>query len=279
MNLLAILMTVLFAFQMTCSPIALAASETSVSIDSGVKGQAKCNKVGALLLSDGLAIMSGNTIEVTGKAQGSSASPGPQLDGVIYKTISQGGGVIKAYAFFNGGSGISQIANAACSEHVDLNDGTKISGPISSVNPSQVVVASQSVPIGQVASIHSARAFQFSYKEGASTLNFQPSCLKASGGKIKSDKGITGKQIAIGLVIAVVIAAAISIPIACSHHGHSSPPPQPVASNSQNVAPRMPSFATMPRRFPRTSSSSSSSSSSSGFVTVTEQSFSAEVST
>ncbi len=84
-----------------------------ISLDRfGIKGQAKCNKVGALLLSDGLAIMSGNTIEVTGKAQGSSASPGPQLDGVIYKTISQGGGVIKAYAFFNGGSGISQISNA-----------------------------------------------------------------------------------------------------------------------------------------------------------------------
>lgn len=231
---------------MTCGPIAYAAAESSVTVDTGIKGQAKCNKIGALLLADGLAIMSGNSIEVTGKGKGDKTPPHNQLNGIIYKTLPLSGGAVKAWVFFNGGAGLSLLSNAVCSEHVDLNDGSKVDGAISSVTASEVVISSQTIPISRVSQIHSGRSFQFTYKGSSSPLTFQPTCIKA----VATSKGITGKQILIGLALALVIAAAISIPvaIASSHHGHFTPPP--AQSNGQNVVPPLPSFVTIPRRFP-----------------------------
>jgi hypothetical protein len=67
-------MGVLLGIQMSICPIAdAAASAMSVTSGGGVQGQLPCNKIGALLLADGVAIMNGTTIEVTGKAQTSMA--------------------------------------------------------------------------------------------------------------------------------------------------------------------------------------------------------------
>jgi hypothetical protein len=206
---------------MTYCPIALAAM--SVTPGGGVQGQLPCNKIGALLLADGVAIMNGTTIEVTGKAQDGKSQT--QLHGKIFK-VEQVGGNVNGSAFFEDGPGLSKLIAANCPESVKLNDGSLVKGSIDSITSDAVSVGGRSIPMSQVLKIHSARVFNFHMKN--EKVSFEATCLHAGGGATKTSKS-SGDHfyqrhpyytIAILAGVGCGIACAIAIPIACANRGH-----------------------------------------------------------
>lgn len=246
MKFLALFMGFIFAVQMTWCPMADSATELSVTSGGGVQGQVPCNKVGALLFTDGLAIMSGNTIEIQAKSQDGKSQT--QLNGTVFKVEKIGSGAsgtITGSAYFSDGPGLATLDSASCNEKVELTDGTTVGGPISSITADTVNAAGRSIPIGQVLKIHSSRVFNFRLKAAnAQHMSFEPTCLHAATTvktKTTTTKTSSGEKcwvkrhpfitVTILAVVGCGIACAIAIPIACSqHHGHHSS--APVSSGS-----------------------------------------------
>jgi hypothetical protein len=223
-KLLALFMGFLIGIQMTYCPVAnAAASAMSVTSGGGVQGQLPCNKIGALLLADGVAIMNGTTIEVTGKAQdGKSQS---QLHGKIFK-VEQVGGNINGSAFFEDGPGLATLMAANCSESVKLNDGSLVKGPIDSITQDAVSAGGRSIPMSQVLKIHSAKVFNFHMKN--ERISFEATCLHAAA-STKTSKTSSGDHfwqqhpfwtVAIIAGVGCGIACAIAIPVALANRGH-----------------------------------------------------------
>lgn len=249
MKFLASLMGFLLAFQMTCLPLPADAA-VDYKQSSGMTGQVEVNKVGALLLAGGgLATLAGTAIEISTKGSTSS----PALKGQLFN-MSQSGSSISGHAFFDEGSGLSQLSPDGCSEFVKLIDGSKVNGPISSVTLDAVTCAGQSIPCSRIASISSARVFKFTTKIGESPrMTFQPSCVKLAGAS-KTYEAPTWKKIVIVGACVTALACAITLPIVIplatrggNHHNdlqnayiyntylnasRVQPPPQPVRSGS-----------------------------------------------
>jgi hypothetical protein len=218
-------LSLLIAFQLTCYSVATA--QVSFSGDA-VSGQAPVNKVGALLLTEGLAIMSANAIEITGKGQNGPKQS--QLHGKIFKTSQVANGV-KGHVYFDQGPGLSALDATNCDEFVKMADGTKVSGPISDVADNAITCARRVIPMNEVAEVHSARVFKFTSSLGDKPhLNFEPTCIKGvATTKVKSkstssnDFPVAGAIIAATVVVAVVTCAIvlpIVIPAAVKHHHH-----------------------------------------------------------
>lgn len=225
MRFLALFMGVLLTFQLSFCPIALAAVQVNATNDGGVQAQVPVNKIGALLLADGLAIMSGTTIAIT--AKGPDGTPQSQLQGNLFK-VTQVGNTISGYAFFNAGQGLGGFSD--CGEQVDLLDGTKIKGAIENITSQQVTVNGRNIAMEAVSKVHSGRVYQFKViNDKVSKANFQSTCTKiAAGNKPKMSKGM---KITLLVLAAAGIAAAIAIPIAVSSGGggggggNNNPPP------------------------------------------------------
>lgn len=242
MRLSALFLSVLLSAQMSCIQ-ALAAAVNVNPTANTVQGQVPCNKIGALLLADGLALMSGNTIEVSGHSRGESKST-TQLTGVLCKVAVQGSGAsstVTGYACFTGGPGLPNLNKGSCSERVDLTDGSSVKGPISSITPDQLVCGGRPISMGSVAAIHSASAFKFSMSVAngeAQKMSFDPTCIHAAA--VKPEKQSTpsapsehrGARIIVSLLCIAGIACAIAIPIAvgCATHHRSH------NNNQQQVA-------------------------------------------
>lgn len=218
MKFLASLMGFLLAFQMTCLPLP-AYAVVDYKQSTGMTGQAEVNKVGALLLAGGgLATLAGTAIEVSTKGNTSN----PTLKGQLFN-MSQSGSTVHGSAFFDEGPGLSQLSTNDCSEFVKLIDGSKVTGPISSVTQDSVTCAGQSIPCSRIAMISSARVFKFTTKLGETPrMSFEPTCIKLAGGT-KSSEAPTWKRILIVGVCLTAIACAITLPIViplASHHGN-----------------------------------------------------------
>ncbi len=273
MRLFALFLSVLLSVQMTCSP-SLAAAVSFTPSSGGLQGKVPCNKIGSLLLADGLALMSGNTIEITGQNKSDNSSKSTsQLSGQLLKVATSGSSShssVTGYASFSQGPGLPSLnKGGSCSERVDLNDGSSVKGPISSVSPDQIVCAGRSIPMGSVAGIHSASVFKFSMgidSGDAQKISFEPTCIHAAAAKEeKQPRASTPSnpsehkvsRIVVSLVCVALIACAIAIPIAvaCSgrhHHNNnnnqlanvllirsltsrkSTPPPTPQESSSSS---------------------------------------------
>lgn len=211
------------AFQMTCYTAATA--QVSYSGDA-IAGQAPVNKVGALLLTEGLAVMTATTIEIQGK--GPNGPKQSQLQGKIFKT-TQTGNTVKGNVYFDGGPGLSALDSTSCDEYVKMTDGTKVSGAISEVTASAITCARRSIPMNEVADVHSARVFKFTSSLGDKPhLTFEPTCIKvAATTKVKQTSSSDfpfGKVLLVSAVVAVVTCA-IVLPITLtnsgrSHHNH-----------------------------------------------------------
>lgn len=254
MKFLALFMGFIFAVQMTWCPMADSATELTVTSGGGVQGQVPCNKIGALLLADGLTIMNGSNIEVQGK--GPDGKSQTQLTGTVFKVEKIGGssGTITGSAYFNDGPGLTSLDAVSCGEKVELSDGTTVGGPISSITGDTITAAGRSIPLSQVLKIHSTRVFNFRMKAtNAQRISFEATCLHAAATTKTTTKTTTTKStggenwvkrhpfwtVTIIAVVGCGIACAIAIPIACSQHGghHSSAPiersssPPPSSSN------------------------------------------------
>jgi len=209
---------------MTCYSAAVA--QVSYSGDA-IAGQAPVNKVGALLLTEGLAVMTATTIEIQGK--GPNGPKQSQLQGKIFKT-TQTGNTVKGNVYFDGGPGISALDSTSCDEFVKMTDGTKVSGPISDVTANAITCARRAIPMNEVSDVHSARVFKFTSSLGDKPhLTFEPTCIKiAAATKVKQTSSSSdfplGKVLLVTAVVAVVTCA-IVIPICVTnsyrhHHNH-----------------------------------------------------------
>jgi len=200
-----------------------AIAEVSFSGDA-LSGQAPVNKVGALLLTEGIAIMSANSMEIQGK--GPNGPKQSQLQGKVFKT-TQVANSIKGHVYFDGGAGLAMLDSSNCDEFVKMTDGTKVTGPISDVTNNAITCARRSIPMNEVAEVHSARVFKFSSTLGEKPhLNFEPTCIKgAAVTKVKtkssSEMPPVAKILIAGTIVAVVTCAIvlpIVIPAAYNHH-------------------------------------------------------------
>ena len=208
---------------MTCYSSAVA--QVSYSGDA-IAGQAPVNKVGALLLTEGLAVMTATTIEIQGK--GPNGPKQSQLQGKIFKT-TQTGNTVKGNVYFDGGAGISALDSSSCDEFVKMTDGTKVSGAITDVTANAITCARRAIPMNEVADVHSARVFKFTSSLGDKPhLTFEPTCIKiAAATKVKQTSSSDfplGKVLLVTAVVAVVTCA-IVIPICVTnsyrhHHNH-----------------------------------------------------------
>ena len=284
-RLLALFMGFLLCLQLTCCPIvdaAAASSALSVTSGGGVQGKIPCNKIGALLLADGAAIMNGTTIEVTGKGQ-------TQLKGKIFKSESINGNV-NGSVYFDEGPGLSTLLGANCKEYVKLTDGTTQNGPIDSITSDAVTCGGRSIPMGQVLKIHSAKVFNFHAKDH---ISFEATCVHAAGAGKNSTKTSkstsTGDHfwqrhpfwtVAIMAGIGCGIATAIAVPIACSNRGHHNNQQQTLnnialvkALQAHQSAPVVSQPVSTPVVTRPAQLSSSSFQSSSGQIVVNSQGF------
>lgn len=223
MRFVSLLLSLLIAFQMTCYSIASA--QVSFS-GNAISGQAPVNKVGALLLTEGLAIMSANAIEITGKGQNGPKQT--QLKGKIFKTSQTANGC-KGHVYFDQGPGLAALDAANCDEYVKMTDGTKVSGPISDVADNAITCARRSIPMNEVSEVHSARVFKLASSLGDKPhLSLDSTCVKgvattkvhpkstSSGGDFPIGKVLLGAVVLGGITCAIVLP--IVIPNAVNHH-------------------------------------------------------------
>ncbi len=224
MRFLALFLSVVFAFQMTIFPYA-AQADVSYDAASGVKGEAPVNKVGSLLLAGGLAVMAGTAITI---ATASSSGNVAQLSGNTFKT-SISGNTVRGQAYFDNGPKLSGIDSQSNSDYVELTDGSRVNGPVSNVTSDGLRCGGKEISMGSVASIHSARVFNFTCTTGANPkMSFTPTAGKPVAVKpVKTSSSSSGEHstmtrvIVTGIVLAGV-ACAIAIPVAicCSSHHH-----------------------------------------------------------
>jgi len=227
---LALFLSVIFAFQMSVSPMAMA--EVSYDASAGPKGEAPVNKVGSLLLAGGLAVMAGTAITI---ATASSSGNVTQLSGNTFKT-SMSGNTVRGQAYFDNGPKLSQIDAQSNNDYVELTDGSRVNGPVSNVTNEGLRCGGQEIAMSSVASIHSARVFNFTCTTGGSPkMSFTPTAgkpvaVKPTKSTSSGEHKTATKVIVTGLVLAgIACAIAIPVAIACSNHGHKN-------NNNQQVA-------------------------------------------
>src|SRR3974390_192128 len=106
MRLLSVFLALWICLQACGMTPALATvSLTTEQKSDGLKGEVELNKVGALLFSEGIAEMTGNTIQVKGKQKGESKS-GNLLAGTIFK-VTQVDNRITGWVYFSEGPALA----------------------------------------------------------------------------------------------------------------------------------------------------------------------------
>ena len=215
MRFLALFLSVVFAFQMTIFPHA-AYADVAYDAASGPKGEAPVNKVGSLLLAGGLAVMAGTAITI---ATASSSGNVTQLSGNTFKT-SMSGNTVRGQAYFDNGPKLQSIDAQSNSDYVELTDGSRVNGPVSNVTNEGLRCGGQEIAMSSVASIHSARVYNFTCTTGANPkMTFtstagKPVVVKATKSSSSSGEHSTATRVIVTGLVLAGIACAIAIPIA-----------------------------------------------------------------
>ena len=206
--------------------------------EGGPSGQASVNKIGKLLLAEGIATLTATSIEIASKD--SSGNQQTQLKGKLFNK-EQAGSTLKGLAFFNSGPLLSKLDAANCNDFVKKIDGNKVSGPVTDVTESSVTCAGQTIPIGEVSQIHSARVFKYSTKVGESPkVKLSATCKKVKG-SMTMGKKILFTALVVGVIAGIACAIAIPIAVASSGGGGSPPPFIPAPAPRPSEPAPMPS--------------------------------------
>ncbi len=160
--------------------------------------------------------MAGTAITI---ATASSSGNVTQLSGNTFKT-SMSGNTVRGQAYFDNGPKLQSIDAQSNSDYVELTDGSRVNGPVSNVTNEGLRCGGQEIAMSSVASIHSARVYNFTCTTGANPkMTFtstagKPVVVKTTKTSTSSgDHKTATKVIVTGLVLAG-IACAIAIPIA-----------------------------------------------------------------
>ncbi|HEY9679967.1 MAG TPA: hypothetical protein V6C86_00065 [Oculatellaceae cyanobacterium] len=208
---------------------------TTSTTSGGITGQVPVTKVGALIAGDALAILNGTEIKIESKTKSNSSSstpPNALLQGVLMQTQTAGGAA-SGYAVFTGGDRFARINTSQCPETVITTSGTTYTGSISNVTASGLSISTnsgmQSVNAGDIAEIHSARAYKYNIPDYANVnakMSFSTTCVHTVAAKTKtsSDHGNNMKKlIIVGMALTIVaVAVAVPVAIACSNHHHNN---------------------------------------------------------
>jgi hypothetical protein len=232
-----------------------ATSSAPISIDA----QVPVNKIGALLLADGVCIMTGTTIVVMGKA-GPSAPHQAQVQGhIVNNQLTTNGkvGQINGKAYFDHGPSLKTLGEPK-EERVVLHNGHIYNGHIVSVDD-HVISLQQAqggenvrVPLQDVRAIHSPHVYNYtvnikadnvmsqtdSFTAHATRINFQPT-TNTHVASIKNSNSLrhpTVKQVVIGTAVVLGVATAIAVPIAVGVAAHNHHAHQIAQQNSNRIA-------------------------------------------
>ncbi|HEY9783990.1 MAG TPA: hypothetical protein V6D17_01220 [Candidatus Obscuribacterales bacterium] len=216
MRLLAMFLAVVTAFQFSCFPIAVSA-QVSYSSSTGVSGKAPVNKVGALLIADGIAILSATTVAIATST--SSGATQAQLSGNVFKVQQIDANTVRGQSFFNDGPGLDKIKVARSQDRVVTKDGTKIDGRISNITSDMVSIDGRTIPMDQVEEVHSDRVYNFTCKLGeAPKITFSPTWIKGEAPAVTKAPSSSHEHSPITKILVIGglmagLACAITLPI------------------------------------------------------------------
>ncbi len=178
-------------------PSQMEAAITSVN-GQAPQGQASLNKVGSLLLADGVAILTETTLTINSLQNGQTQTV---LQGNVFKTSMSSSGNVNGFVQFNGGTMLSRL-QANTHERVSKTDGTKQNIQIVNVSPQVIEAKDTQIPVSQVNHIHSPHVYTFEISAGeAPKCILRPTC-----------NCLLRKRFVMALIL-VGVACAITLPI------------------------------------------------------------------
>lgn len=173
MRLISLLLSLLMFLELSFYPLPAGASPVSFApgaagVGGSLQGEVPVNKVGKLLLADGVAIFKDNSVDVVGTPPGATQKQNV-LSGVCFKVDATGAGTkpsLKGQCYFRSGPGLSQIDDPSQEELIDLVDGGVVSGHIVAINHEEVEVEESGgnrrrFAMGGVKAIRSPRVYSF----------------------------------------------------------------------------------------------------------------------
>jgi hypothetical protein len=250
MQLLSFLLSFVMLFHFLQVPTSVVAATVEFT-PSGQGGSGTINaeipvtKIGKLQITDGTAIIRGNTIDVVGTTPGSTTKQS-LVSGVVVKTeVVPSGKTAKlnGIAYFRQGAAIEALGDPNEEELIDVVNGGTVSGHIVSINRDEVEIEDRQnnrrkIAMAQVKAIHSNRALAFTVPIAAAAAialgtAFTGTAAKASfntthsgavkaastprpvssGGQGGGFLGSTLGKVIIGGAIVGGIATAIAVPI------------------------------------------------------------------
>jgi hypothetical protein len=168
--LLALLLSLILLID--CGPLAVWAATVNFTpagtAGAGtMDGEVPVNKVGKLLMSDGVAIFKGTTVDIMGTPAGGTQKQN-LLSGVCFKTESTAGSKpqLKGHCYFRQGPGLATIDDPSAEELIDLVDGGVVSGHIVAINTEEVEIEEHGgnrrrIAMSGVRGIKSPRVYTF----------------------------------------------------------------------------------------------------------------------
>ncbi|MCW5823006.1 MAG: hypothetical protein KIT34_09395 [Cyanobacteria bacterium TGS_CYA1] len=181
------------------------------SVDGKPQGQANLNKVGSLLLADGVAILTETTLTINATQNGQTQTV---LQGNVFKTNVSSSGNVTGFVQFNGGTMLSRLQQNT-HERVSRTDGTKQSIQITSVSPQVIETKNSDIPVPQVNHVHSPHVYTFEISAGE-----EPKCILRPTCHCLLRKRFVMALIMVGLVCAITLP--IVIPLAAGGGGNNN---------------------------------------------------------
>lgn len=169
----------------------------------GPHGQASINKVGNMLLAEGIAVLTQTTLTITASNNGQTQTV---LQGNVFKTNMSGSGNVTGFVHFNGGTMLSRLQTNN-HERVSKTDGSKQSLQIVSVSPQVIEAKDTSVQVHEVTGVHSPHVYSFEISAGQN-----PSCILRPTCNCLIRKRFVMALILVGLACAITLP--IVIPLA-----------------------------------------------------------------
>ncbi len=176
--------------------------------EHGPQGEAGINKVGSLLLAEGVAVLTETTLTIKALQNGQSQTV---LQGNVFKTNMSASGNVTGFVHFTGGTMLSQL-QANNHTRVSKTDGSKQSLQLVSVSPQVIDAKENQIPVKQVIHVHAPHIYTFEISAGEN-----PSCLLKPTCNCLNRKRFVMALILIGVACAITLP--IVIPLACSGGG------------------------------------------------------------
>lgn len=172
------------------------------------QGESRINKVGNLLLAEGIAVLTETTLTINATQNGQTQAV---LQGNVFKTSVGSSGNVSGFVHFTSGTMLSQL-QANTHTNVSKTDGTKQSLQLVSVSTQSINGRESQVPVPEVSHVHAPHIYTFEISSGEN-----PSCLLRPTCNCLIRKRFVMALLLIGLACAITLP--IVIPLAARGGG------------------------------------------------------------